>query len=67
MENKETMKLETAAPLYDVKLSTLRLMCTRGDVPSKKVGKHRYVTKASMDRVFKGEVAGKAKAKTASK
>lgn len=60
------MTLETAAPMYDVKLSTLRLMCTRGDIESQKVGKRRYVTKAAMDRKFKGEAAP-AKSKRASK
>jgi len=53
--DKETMRLETAAPMYDVKLTTLRLMCTRGEVESRKVGKRRYVTKAAMDKVFKSE------------
>lgn len=60
MENeKRTMTLETAAPMYDVKLSTLRTMCVRGDVESVKVGKRRYVTKEAMDAVFKGIGAGK--------
>jgi hypothetical protein len=62
----ETMTLETAAPLYDVKLSTLRLLCVRGDVVSTKVGKRRYVTRAAMDAVFKGEGARVAGAKRAS-
>lgn len=52
-EHYQTMTLETAATLYDVKLSTLRLMCTRGEIESKKVGKHWFVTPAAMDRVFK--------------
>ena len=55
MEEKETMTLETAAQTYDVKLSTLRLMCLRGNISSTKVGKRRYVTKAAMDKVFKAE------------
>ena len=67
LADKETMNLETASSLYDVKLSTLRLMCVKGEVKSKKVGNHRYVTPSEMDRVFKGEVTGKAKAKSASK
>jgi len=50
----ETMKLATAAPLYDVKLSTLKMMCLKGTVKSKLVGGHRYVTPAEMDKVFKG-------------
>jgi excisionase family DNA binding protein len=54
----ETMTLETAAPLYDVKLPTLRLMCTRRKIDATKVGKHWYVTRAAMDAVFKGVVAG---------
>jgi len=49
----ETMKLATAAPLYDVKLSTLERMCLKGVVKSKKVGGFRYVTPAEMDKVFK--------------
>jgi len=49
----ETMKLATAAPLYDVKLSTLKMMCLKNKVKSKLVGGHRYVTPAEMDKVFK--------------
>lgn len=64
---KETMTLETAAPMYDVKLSTLRLMCTRGTIASQKVGKRRYVTMAAMDAVFKAGGAEQAKATRASK
>ncbi|MEA5115960.1 MAG: hypothetical protein VB050_18240 [Geobacteraceae bacterium] len=50
----ETMTLKTAEAMYDVKVKTLRLMCLRGQIESVRVGKHRYVTKAEMDRVFKG-------------
>lgn len=64
---RETMTLETAAPLYDVKLTTLRLMCTRGTIASQKVGKRRYVTRAAMDAVFKGVAVEQAKAKRLSK
>lgn len=63
----ETMTLETAASKYDVKLSTLRLMCVTGKVASTKVGNRRYVTPAAMDRVFKGVEVGSARAKRASK
>jgi len=63
----ETMTLKTAANKYDVKLSTLRLMCLRGTVKSTKPGKHRYVTLTEMDRVFKGVVAEVPKGKRASK
>lgn len=63
----ETMTLETAAGKYDVKLSTLRLMCVRGTVQSVKVGKRRYVTPAEMDRHFKGIEAVPAKAKVSSR
>lgn len=63
----ETMSVETAAARYDVVLSTLRTMCTRGDVESRKVGKRRYVTKAAMDKVFKGEVAAEPNATRAPK
>jgi len=66
LEAKETMTLETAAKLYDVKLTTLRLMCTRGTIDSQKVGKRRYVTKVTMDKIFKGE-AEPVKAKRSSK
>jgi len=34
MEKYETMKLATAAPLYDVKLSTLKMMCLKKIVKS---------------------------------
>lgn len=51
----ETMNLKTAAAVYDVNLSTLRLMATRGEIATKKVGKYRYVTKAAMDKVFKAQ------------
>lgn len=61
--DKQTMTLDEAAPLYSVKLSTLRLMCIRGDVNNVKVGKRRYVTKEAMDAVFKGIVAEKPKAR----
>jgi len=63
MGSKETMTLETAAEKYDVKLSTLRLLCLRGDIESVKVGKRRYVTNAGMDRYYKEGVKWKVKAK----
>jgi hypothetical protein len=47
------MKLKTAADMYDVPLGTLRMMCTRGEVVSALVGKHRYVTPEAMDAVFR--------------
>jgi len=47
-----TMTLKTAAEMYGVKLSTLRLMCVKGTVASTKPGKHRYVTREAMDAVF---------------
>lgn len=65
--NCETMTLEIAAERYNVKLSTLRLMCLRGVIKSTKPGKRRFVTPAEMDRVFKGVVAAPVKAKRASK
>lgn len=61
------MNLETAAEQYDVKLSTLRLMATRGDIETVKVGKRRYVTPEEMDRIFKGEATREPKARRASK
>lgn len=64
---RETMTLETASTQYDVKLSTLRLMCVRGQIPSRKVGKRRYVTPENMDAVFKGESAKNTRTKRASK
>lgn len=64
---KETMTLKTAADLYDVKLSTLRLMCLRGKVKSTKPGKLRFVTTSEMDRVFKGIVTASPKGVRASK
>lgn len=48
------MTLKTAAPAYDVKLSTLRDMCLRKKINGVKVGMLWYVTPAEMDRVFKG-------------
>lgn len=58
-EGKPCLLLEEAANLYSVKLSTLRIMATKGTVKTTKVGKRHYVTPAEMDRVFKGEVIGK--------
>lgn len=53
---KETMQLKTAAPLYDIDVSYLRLLCTRGEVKGQLVGGRWFVTPAEMDRVFKGVV-----------
>jgi hypothetical protein len=64
---RETMALETAVELYDVKLSTLRLMCLRKTVKATKVGKYWYVTPAAMDKVFKGLVVPEPKAKRQAK
>lgn len=64
---RETMTLETASTAYDVKLSTLRLMCVRGQIPSRKIGKRRYVTPEAMDAVFKGESAKSTRTKRASR
>jgi hypothetical protein len=50
----ETMRLRTAAPLYDVSAHYLRVLCTRGDVEATLIGGKYYVTSAAMDRVFKG-------------
>lgn len=66
-ERYETMRLGTAAPLYDISVDRLRRMCTRGEVKSTLVGGDHFVTPAEMDRVFKGVEAPKAKAKVASK
>lgn len=63
----ETMQVKTAAALYDVKESYLRVLCTRGVVRSTLVGGRHFVTPAEMDRVFKGIEAPKAKGKVASK
>jgi len=48
----KNMTLEVAAERYNVKLSTLRLMCASGKVASIKPGKRRYVTSEAMDLVF---------------
>ena len=50
----ETMQVKTAASLYDVKESYLRVLCTRGVVRSTLVGGRHFITPAEMDRVFKG-------------
>lgn len=52
-EQFQTITLETASKLYDVKLSNLRKYCLQGILPSVKVGKCRYVTPEAMDAVFK--------------
>lgn len=63
----ETMQIKTAAALYDVKVSYLQVLCTRGVVKSTLVGGRHFITPAEMDRVFKGIEAPKAKGKVAPK
>jgi len=52
MNETVVMTLKEAAQMYNVKLSTLRLMCLKQKVASTKPGKHRYVTREAMDAVF---------------
>jgi Helix-turn-helix domain len=50
---KARMTVKTAAALYDVNPSTLRVWCLRGEIPgASKKGKSWYVTGEGMDQVF---------------
>lgn len=52
---KETLNLKTAATMYDIKESTLRWKCIRGEISATKVGRKWYVDAQAMERLFKGE------------
>lgn len=50
----ETMRIKTAAALYDINPRFLRTLCLRGTVKGVQVGGRWFVTPEAMDAVFKG-------------